>query len=339
MPQPSMYLKKKLNDTVTNLSSDEAILYELKNHVEAYTLNKMHMKIYFNEVDLSMSSTAKVWMNYILPGRFPQYHSHDCYEFNFIFDGKCIEIVNSNIVYLEKGDILILPSNTVFHTHYLKNEGRGCNMLVKSSYIVAVRDETARIVKDNFLDILLKKNGFCVIHTGLCPNILKDVEELSDIFNEEYEKRSFGTQPSDLSRIYAESTFHHMIMKILRGIEMGSIICNFSAITQDTASSEEIITYIRDNHVSVSMPELSKKFGYSFSQLDRIIKKHTGNVFSALVTHERILHAKNLLKNTSISVSEIAKAVGLDSKEYFSNMFKKQTGMTPTEYRKKSKIT
>lgn len=337
MPQPSTYIKKKLNDTIADISSDEAILYELEKHVETFNLGKIHTKIYFNEVDMSMSQDAKVWMNYILPGRFPQYHSHDCYEFNFIFDGKCIEIVNGNTVYLEKGDILILPSNTVFHTHYLKNEGRGCNMLVKSSHVVAIRDELSGTVKENFLDILLKKNGFCVIHTGVCHDLLNDVEELAGIFYEEYEKRSFVTQSSELSRKYAESTFHHMIMKIFRGIENGSVICNFSVITQGAVSSEEIITYIKDNHASVSMPELSKKFGYSLSQLDRIIKKHTGNSFTALVTYERILHAKNLLKNTAVPVSEIAKAIGFDSKEYFSSMYKRQTGVTPTEYRKNHK--
>ena len=337
MPHPNTYIKKKLNDTTAKLSSDEAILYELNKHVDSFNLNKMHTKIYFNEVDLSVNSEAKIWMNFILPDRFPNYHSHDCYEFNLIFEGKCVEIVNGNTVYLEKGDILVLPSNTASHTHFLKSGGSGCNILVKSSHIVAIRDEISRTVKDNFLDILLKKNGFCIIHTINHPEILKDMEELVDIFYEEYERRSNDTSPFALFRIYAENTFYRMILKIMRGIEKNSIPCSFSSIMPNAASSEEIITYIKDNHASLSMPELSKKFGYSLSHLDRIIKKHTGNGFASLITYERIVHAKNLLKNTSLSVSEVAKAVGLDSKEYFSNMFKKQTGITPTEYRKKEK--
>ena len=62
-------------------------------------------------------------------------------------------------------------------------------------------------------------------------------------------------------------------------------------------------------------------------------------VFIQRHTYERIIHAKNLLKNTSLSIAEISKAAGLDSKAYFCNMFKKQTGMTPNEYRKMARNT
>lgn len=338
MPEASkIYLTNKLNDTIANISSDETILYELNKHVDAFNLNSQQTKLYFNETDLTINPGTKIWINSILPDRFPNYHCHDCYEFNLIFEGKCIEIVNGNVISLEKGDILILPSNTVFHTHFLKSGGRGCNVLVKPSHIVTLRDATFGIIKDNFLDILLKKNGYCIIHTHDYPDILKDMEELVGIFKKVYELRQMDAPPSDLMRIYTENTFYRMLIKIFLEMAKGKNICNFSDITTNTASSEEIITYIKDNHATVTMPMLSKKFGYSLSQLDRIIKKHTGNNFVALTTYERIAHAKNLLKNTSLPISEISKAVGLDSKAYFSKMFKKQTSMTPTEYRIKRK--
>ena len=52
------------------------------------------------------------------------------------------------------------PIEDTRHKHYLKNEGRGCNMLVKSSHVVAIRDELSGTVKENFLDILLKNLAY-----------------------------------------------------------------------------------------------------------------------------------------------------------------------------------
>ena len=83
--------------------------------------------------------------------------------------------------------------------------------------------------------------------------------------------------------------------------------------------------------------ELSKKFGYSERHLHRIIKNCTGNNFRILIMLERITHANSLLKNTTLSLDEISKVLGLKSKEYFCKLFKKQTGMTPMEYRESVK--
>ena len=49
----------------------------------------------------------------------------------------------------------------------------------------------------------------------------------------------------------------------------------------------------------------------------------------------RIANAQNLLETTAYTVSEIAAIVGYDNPLYFSRLFKKQLGMSPTEYRKR----
>ena len=218
------YVTKKLNSNRINLSSDESILFELQNHVDTFTLNNRNTKIYFNDTDFTMDSRTKLLANNIIPGYIPEYHCHDYYEFNIIFEGKCIEIINGTTVCLEKGDVLIMPSGTAFHTHYLKREGIGCNILVKSSHITALRDEISEI-KNNFLEKLLKKNGFCIIHTKKIPGTLRDISEMLNIF-------TTGTPPSALSRMYAENTFNRLILEICRGMEKGEIICSFSATVQ-----------------------------------------------------------------------------------------------------------
>ena len=49
----------------------------------------------------------------------------------------------------------------------------------------------------------------------------------------------------------------------------------------------------------------------------------------------RIQHAEHLIRNSTQNFSQIAYAVGFSDPKYFSKCFKKETGLTPSEYRKK----
>jgi len=53
---------------------------------------------------------------------------------------------------------------------------------------------------------------------------------------------------------------------------------------------------------------------------------------------QKIFSASNMLKNTKMSVKEIASSLGYDDQHYFSYMFKKRCGMSPIQYRKQNKI-
>ena len=53
----------------------------------------------------------------------------------------------------------------------------------------------------------------------------------------------------------------------------------------------------------------------------------------------RIAIAKGYLENTAKNISEISNEIGYENALYFSRLFRKHTGMTPTEYRKRNKIS
>jgi AraC-like DNA-binding protein len=53
-----------------------------------------------------------------------------------------------------------------------------------------------------------------------------------------------------------------------------------------------------------------------------------------LITNRVILEAKRNLTNTSKTVNQVADALGFENYSYFTRLFKKQTGLTPSEFRK-----
>ncbi|MBO4217862.1 MAG: helix-turn-helix domain-containing protein [Clostridia bacterium] len=82
------------------------------------------------------------------------------------------------------------------------------------------------------------------------------------------------------------------------------------------------------------LPEIAKKHGYSPDYIGRVFSAVAGIPISEYISNARINQAKLLLSSTSMTADEIAASLGFYDSCYFSRRFKKQTGCTPTEYRK-----
>ena len=74
--------------------------------------------------------------------------------------------------------------------------------------------------------------------------------------------------------------------------------------------------------------------GISGNYLSRLVKKCTGRSVGAWIDIVRIQRAKRLLTSTTLPIIDIAAAVGVDDQSYFSRLFRKATGMTPSAFRK-----
>ncbi|WP_375105289.1 response regulator [Paenibacillus sp. RS8] len=99
---------------------------------------------------------------------------------------------------------------------------------------------------------------------------------------------------------------------------------------------EKVKLYIRENYHNdqLSLHETSKQIGVSSSHLSKVFSQETGQTMTEYLTATRIGKAKEMLKTTRYKTFEIAFQVGYNDQHYFSNLFKKVTGMTPMEYRK-----
>ena len=69
------------------------------------------------------------------------------------------------------------------------------------------------------------------------------------------------------------------------------------------------------------------------SYFSRLFKKETGEGVIDYINKVRIERAKVLLRNTDLKSSEICSMVGVLDSKYFSKLFKKMEGLTPSEYR------
>jgi len=103
--------------------------------------------------------------------------------------------------------------------------------------------------------------------------------------------------------------------------------------------SEELSVRISDyigEHLNegLDVSSLTRRFALSRTRLFCVFKECFGMSVSRYIQEKRIEKAKNLLDTTSFSVGEIALLVGYTEGNYFSKVFKKETGLAPTEYRR-----
>ena len=92
--------------------------------------------------------------------------------------------------------------------------------------------------------------------------------------------------------------------------------------------------YIKLNYSEkISIKEIADQLYLSPNYLSELFKKHTGKTISEYLTDYRLEKACQLLDHAEYRVGDVSGMVGIHDGRYFSNMFKKKYGMTPTEYR------
>ena len=124
---------------------------------------------------------------------------------------------------------------------------------------------------------------------------------------------------------------HHILLTINRYIKESREIKN------DTINDiERAVHYFNENYTKpISIEQYAEEHLMSVNWFIHSFKSVMKVPPMQYITSLRISAAKGYLDNSSKSIAEIATAVGYDNALYFSRIFKKRTGMTPSEYKQR----
>ncbi|MFI3211975.1 MAG: response regulator [Eubacteriales bacterium] len=170
-----------------------------------------------------------------------------------------------------------------------------------------------------------------VLEVGI---ILKKIFTGSSCENEELEDEINLLQRSDI------------IMLINQMEEIRDYIIDITKkVGEELVDSESqntidgILSYINDNitNPELSLTMISEEFYISANYLSQLFKNKVNDNISKHIENKRILLAMELMRMKDASVLTVANGVGFSDPNYFAKVFKKVTGMTPSQYRKNTK--
>ena len=93
--------------------------------------------------------------------------------------------------------------------------------------------------------------------------------------------------------------------------------------------------YISEHYTNpnLMLSDVASAVNMSKSRFSTVFSQHSGMTFTEYLIYVRLNKAKELLRNSNTKSSQIASDIGYNDSHYFSYIFKKNTGMTPSEYR------
>ncbi|NUU79318.1 response regulator transcription factor [Paenibacillus xylanilyticus] len=96
-----------------------------------------------------------------------------------------------------------------------------------------------------------------------------------------------------------------------------------------------VVQYVNQEfREKLQLQELAQKFHMNANYLGQAFKQQTGKAFREYLNDKRIEEAKRLLRQSCISIADVAVNSGYPNADYFVSQFKRMTGMAPSAYRK-----
>lgn len=239
-------------------------------------------------------------------------HCNAEYEVHIVLQGRCRVSLNDDLVELSPGTLLIIPPGCYHSSKTISNDFEHFFFSFYTS-----SDSSSEYFATNIKPYLINK-------------ITSNMEMFCLLFQNEWEKKSI------LDDDYKYNLISLLFIEIMRQ-------SNYSMRGQSEAVAKinpiDIIDqFFEQNHVNGSSEEeLARMLSLSKKQTSRYLLKYYGLTFREKLIATRLEHAKRLLENSNIDILSISQIVGYSSEASFYNMFNKQTGESPLQYRKRKR--
>ena len=265
-------------------------------------------------------------------------HTPDFIEIVYVYDGKGYHIYNNVTYPVSKGELYIINSRTP-HCFYPTDKSNSEHLVVYNlcffpEFISSINIHLPILVE--LTDIMLYKSLYPdeIIYSPdlkLSGSMRTEIEQLYEKMYLEFTSK--GINYVELLRL----SLCELLLKIHRFYQQNHASPESAVIKYRHQLIPDCIQYLRENYSKkVTIEELSNNFFLSKSYLSSLFKKATGSGVVEYLQHIRIERACELLTNTTLSITEISTQVGYTDYRFFNKSFKKITGVTAHEYRKKN---
>ena len=247
-------------------------------------------------------------------------HSHNQMEIMYVISGRCTIPLQGSELSLKKGEFVLLDA-AVPHGLKVLADGpcRIMNIEFTAGGKATVLPLRAVAEKHPPLKRLLADARPAIV--------LNDTEDVYGAL-----RRVINSMDDEGSGHELELELHtaELLLAIARLYDEGAGVKHTGDVYVRRAMQFMNRNYFRE----ITMKDIAGHAGVAEAYLSRLFKKSAGEPVISYLTNLRIRKAKMLLGKTELPIVEISGYVGVPSREYFNQLFKKHTGLTPGEYRK-----
>ncbi|WP_299089981.1 AraC family transcriptional regulator [uncultured Metabacillus sp.] len=252
------------------------------------------------------------------------FHTHKEVEIMYVIDGTCTVVAEKKSVAMKKGDFILLDSNIPHRL--IVDQQSPCRMLnIEFSFI----KKTGCF--PSIKDLANQNKKFATFLSLNRPYIvLKDTNEIYHTLKNlvlELDKKE--SDKDIMIQLHLAQLF--MQLARITAEEMKETHTHYQA----NVYVNKTIKYLHHNYdCDIQVKDVGQAVNLHPGYLHRIFKQQTGSTIMEYLTSLRMEKAKMLLADTEIPVTEICFYIGINSRQYFSALFKKHTTQTPLEYRR-----
>lgn len=207
-----------------------------------------------------------------------------------------------------------------------------------SFLIKAGLDEKAvNIIKELFSDLtkirVLTIEQVRVVSINIISAILGAITEMGLGYQE-----VFGTSHLPYNKVFEIDTIITMKKYIIDLAVSSARTIRALRTRKGKTLTDDIMEYLKNNlsQCELSLSSVAQEFYVNSSYLSRIFKQETGNNFSKYILKLRMERALEILNQTNMKAYQIAEEVGIKDPYYFSNCFKKFTGLSVNDYKNRN---
>lgn len=235
--------------------------------------------------------------------------SHYIWEITFVDKGNMYNVAGDTTYFMSQGDIMIFIPNQP-HEQYADADVSTCYVTLSFEMDFAETD-----IFDGQ-----------IFHAD---QLMRDL--IAKIIEEGRESKLYS---NDLMLCYLKE----LIIRLIRSKKIENYVRHADVIAKNAVENDIIAlakSYVEKNLFSpVNVSQIARSIPVSDSYLSSLFKRNMGVSLVSYINKQKLEKAKDLIREGALSFTQIAQSLGYGSVHYFSTKFKKEYGITPTEYSK-----
>ena len=248
-------------------------------------------------------------------------HWHDELEIIYVKSGfLTVNISGENYIGKPGDAFVVSPGNL----HFMGSQTGTVDYFTFLFPLKYIAFRTDDMLDDKLLEPL--NSGHLMISPEIKDTVKEQCEQLAGVYAAEIDESESKITGQIKKKIILLQFIHELWKK-------GFIVENDT--TGRNTVEKEMVSYIQQNYTGkILLREFGEQFHLSEKYISRYFKEHFHITLSQYVTYLRLEHAKQMLQETDISVTEVAMQSGYQNISYFIRSFKKTYGVSPLKYRK-----